>query len=183
MPGQQVGSSIAASFGLVYVLVNAGPLGAPWAPVLRVLGAVAFAVVLVAIVRSGRPARPGGGRGVQVFGRPYWLVVAAEVVALLVGVRVLAGPLATPQAGVAWVSFVVGAHFFALAVVFRQRFFHVLGAAIAACGVAGLVLAAVGAGEAAIAAVGGVVPGAVLLAFGWWGARRTGVGRLDATSP
>jgi hypothetical protein len=67
---------------------------------------------------------------------------------------------------------VVGVHFFALAVVFGARFFHVLGGMITACGVTGLVLAIAGAGIAAISLAAGVIPGAVLLGFGWWGARR-----------
>jgi len=40
---------------------------------------------------------------------------------------------------------------------------HALGAAIATCGAAGLVLAATGASDAAIATIAGVLPGALLL--------------------
>lgn len=172
MRGQQIGSMIAAVFGLVYVLVNAGPLPGPWAMTLRALAVVAFIAVLVATARLGRASRTTvEQRGV--FGRAYWTVVAIEFAALFLGARVLSGPLDMPEAGVAWVSFVVGTHFFALAVIFHESFFHWLGGAITACGVAGLVLAITGAGEQPIAVVGGVVPGAILLGFGWWGARRT----------
>lgn len=173
MPGQRIGSLIAAAFGLIYVLVNAGPLSTGWTLTLRVLGAVAFVVVLLAVFGSGVPSRDRGGQERPVFGRGYWFVVAAELVALFLGARVLSGPLDAPQAGVAWVSVVVGVHFFALAVVFGQRFFHRLGGVITACGVVGLVLAATRAGEPTIALVSGVLPGAVLLGFGWWGAHRT----------
>ncbi len=173
MPGQRIGSLIAATFGLIYVLVNAGPLSAPWTLTLRVLAAVAFVAVLVATFHAGVPSRDGGGQQRRLFGRGYWFVVAAEFVALYLGVRVLSGPLDTPQAGVAWVSLVVGVHFFALAVVFGQRFFHSLGGVITACGVIGLVLATTGGSEATISLVAGVLPGAVLLGFGWWGAHRT----------
>ena len=38
--------------------------------------------------------------------------MAAEAVALFLGVRILNGPLGLPRAGVAWVSLVVGVHFF-----------------------------------------------------------------------
>ena len=172
MPGQRIGSLIAAVFGLIYVLINAGPLPGAWTLTLRVLAAVAFGAVLVAVLGSTVPARDRSGHERRVFGRGYWLVVAAEFIALFVGVRVLSGPLHAPEAGVAWVSLVVGVHFFALAVVFGQRFFHQLGGAITACGVIGLVLAATGAGEPTIALVAGVLPGAVLLGFGWWGGRR-----------
>ncbi len=164
---------IAAVFGLIYVLVNAGPLPATMTLILRVLAAIACVAVLVAIFRSNRPSQGRSDQAQRVFGRGYWLVVAAEFVALYLGVRVLSGPLDAPEAGVAWVSLVVGVHFFALAVVLGQRFFRWLGAVITACGVAGLVLAATGAPEAAIALISGVLPGAILLGFGWWGAHRT----------
>jgi hypothetical protein len=170
MPGQRIGSVIAATFGLIYVLVNAGSLHSVWAVTLSVLAAVAFAAVLLAVLRAPQHQAPAGAR---VFGRAYWLVVAAEVVALFAGVRLLDGPFHLPKAGVAWVSVVVGVHFFALAVVFGARFFHVLGGMITACGATGLVLAATGAATAAVALASGVIPGALLLGFAWWGARRT----------
>lgn len=100
------------------------------------------------------------------------MVVAAEAGALFGGLAVLNGVLGLPQAGVAWVSVVVGLHFFPLAAVFRQPYFHLLGAIITGCGAVGLVLVAVGADETPIAVVSGVLPGVVLLMFAWWGARR-----------
>lgn len=174
MPGQKIGSAIAAAFGLIYVLVNSGSLPPAWTLTLRVLAAVAFVAILVAVFgASGYHGEQHGGQERRGFGRAYWLVVAAEVIALFLGARVLNGPLDAPQAGVAWVSLVVGVHFFALAVVFGQRFFHWLGGVITACGIVGLVLAFTGAAEPAIALIAGVLPGAVLLGFGWWGAHRT----------
>lgn len=62
----------------------------------------------------------------------------------------------------------VGVHFVALAAVFREPFFHWLGAAIAVCGLAGLALAGAGAAQPPITVLSGVVPGALLLASGWW---------------
>ena len=122
------------------------------------------------IVGTGASFRGGFGRG-------YWLVVAGEVLGTLVGLAVLNGPLDAPEAAVAWVSFVVGLHFFALAVVWRQPLFHRLGAALAACGAVGLVLAAAGSDASWIDAVGGVAPGAVLLGFAVWGSTRGGSAR------
>lgn len=178
MRGQLLGSLIGAVFGLIYVLVNAGLLPAVVGAPVRLLGAAAFLAVVVAVVvavvrepvasgADGPQAPPG-----RVFGTAYWLVVAGEVVALFGGLAVVNVVFAAPRAGVGWVSVVVGVHFFALAVVFGQRFFHRLGVVITLCGVAGLALAATGAGAASIAGIAGVVPGAVLLGFGWWGARR-----------
>ena len=92
------------------------------------------------------------------FGRRYWLVVAAAVLAIWIGLALLNGPLDTPHAAVAWISSVVGAHFFALAVVWSNPLFSWLGAALLGCGAVGLVLAARGSDAAAIELVGGVPP-------------------------
>jgi hypothetical protein len=188
MTPEKLGSLVGAVFGLVFVVVNAGTLPTVIGTVLRALAVVAFLVVLDALRRPRRPrrtvasaaGRPGGGG----FGTGYWLVVAAEVVSIAVGVRVLGGPLDTPDARVAWVAFVVGVHFVALAVVWAESVFHWLGGSMAACGVLGLTLAFAGAPHAAVASIGGVLPGALLLAFAVWGAtvgtdsRRS---RADAT--
>ncbi|WP_157002711.1 hypothetical protein [Agromyces laixinhei] len=185
LPGQAIGSLIAASFGLVYVLVNTGAMADAVQIALRVAAVVAFIAVAVSVVTLVRRHRESADRtpaeSRPSFGLSYWLVVVAEVAAILVGTRVLAGPLDLPQAGVAWVSTVVGVHFFALAIVFRQRFFHILGVAITLCGMAGLGIALTGGGEAWIDLVSGVVPGGILLAAGWWGARRrTATENVDA---
>lgn len=170
---------IAAVFGLVYVFVNTAALPVGWAGTLRGLAVAMFAAVLIAVVRTSRlaTAAADGSRASEqptrsAFGWAYWCVVAVEVVALFIGTRVLSGPWHAPQAGVAWVSLVVGTHFFALAVIFAQPFFRWLGAAITAGGAAGVVLALAGAGTGTIGLVAGVLPGALLLAFGWWGALR-----------
>jgi len=68
------------------------------------------------------------------------------------------------------VSVVVGVHFVALAAIWRLRVFHLLGAAIALCGVAAVTAAAIGASSAVIDVVGGVLPGVLLLAAGSAGA-------------
>lgn len=184
MPGQRWGSAIGATFGLIYLLINAGALPPAASLPLRAAAAAAFLAVLVAIYRppvhstaSHTPSFSGRGPG-----RPFWLVVAAEAAALAAGLALLNGPLHAPHAGVAWVSTVVGAHFFALAVVFGQRFFHRLGAAIMACGIMGLVLAAGGAPAPLVATISGIVPGALLLASGWWGAHQTAPTTAPATS-
>src|SRR3954447_26284064 len=98
MPGQYVGSLVAAVFGLIYVQVNTDSLPAAVEWPLRLLALVAALAVVAAVYRrrgqSG--SEPGAG---AVFGRAYWLVVLVEVVALLAGLRVLAGPLDRPEAG------------------------------------------------------------------------------------
>lgn len=177
MTGQRTGSLVAATFGLVYVIVNSAELSEPVTNSLRVLAVVVFAAVVVASARGRSPgatasstdrARPTPYR------RAFWGVVAAEAATLWGGLLVLNRFLDLPDAGVGWVSIVVGVHFFALAVVFDQTFFHLLGVTITACGAVALVLAVTGWGPAqAAAVVGGVAPGAVLLTAGWWGVRRS----------
>lgn len=94
-------------------------------------------------------------------------MVAAEVVAGAAGLAVINGRRDAPQAGVAWIALVVGLHFLGLAAVWRQPFLSGLGAAIAVCGAAGLILAAAHASAAAIAAISGVIPGGLLIGVGW----------------
>ena len=179
MPGQRLGSMIAASFGLVYVVVNTGSFPVAVATSLRVLGVAAFVAIVVAVVRS-RPAGAGGGERVAGFGRAYWAVVGAEVVALFAGLRVLDAAFDLSYAGVGWVSVVVGIHFLPLARIWREPVFVVLGVLVAGCGAIALLLAATLGDVAAVPAVGGVLPGFILLASGWWGARRA---RRDETAP
>jgi hypothetical protein len=167
MKAEKFGSLIGAGFGLVFVLANTGAVPSGVAVVLRVLGVGAFAAVFV---MAGRrlpqmgAVRPLAGRG---FGQRYWIVVAVEFVAIAVGLALLNGPLHTPLATVAWISFVVGAHFFGLAAIWKQSVLLWLGASILVCGALGLVLAAiVGSSAGAIDTVSGVLPGYLLLGFG-----------------
>jgi len=177
--GDRSGPLVGAVFGLVFVLVNVGALPSPLAALLQGIAFAFFvAIVLTLRRRSGRPAAQVRASG-RAFGRRYWIVVAGEVSAIVLGLIVLAGPLATPQVAVAWIALVVGVHFFALATVWQQPLMHVLGAAMAACGAAGLVLATTGASDAATAATAGVVPGALLLVSSLYGGTsdRRGAGR------
>lgn len=164
--GTRTAVLIGGVFGLVYLVVNAGLMAAPFVVAVRVVAIAAFAGLL-ALLRRGRRgelgelgAAPGGAR----FGTAYWLVVVGEVACGLAGIVVLNGPLGAPHAVVAWVSLVVGLHFYLLGAVWRLASYVPLATAIAACGAGGLALAAAGASAAAIAATAGLAPGAVLLA-------------------
>ncbi|GAB2528710.1 hypothetical protein [Paramicrobacterium agarici] len=173
MRGREVGAQIAGVFGTVFVWVNSGET----LPVVRiplvVIALCALAAIIVLSVRSYRSkgtghsdvAGAGGGQGVRPpFGWGYWVVVAIEAIALFGGSRLLTA-WGHPELGVAWVAFVVGTHFFALAPIFRLARFHVLGAIVTALGISGFVLWLVGA-TFAIALVSGVASGFALLAFG-----------------
>jgi len=169
MTSERTGSLIGGVFGLLYVMLNAGALPSPAAAVLQALAAAAFAGLLLTMRRVDGSS-PSGVRPRAGFGRSYWLVVAAEVVALAAGLLLLEGPLDRPQAAVAWVSLVVGLHFFALARIWKEPFFRRLGGAISLLGAAGLAAASASASEAVIATVTGVAPGVLLLLAGYRGA-------------
>ena len=157
---------IGSIFGLVYVTINAGSLSSPAAPALRMAGIAAFVGLVVALRRVDLERR--GIRASGRFSRGYWMVVAAEVVAILVGWVIITGPLDAPDAGVAWTSVVVGVHFLGLAAVWKQPLQAWLGGAITACGAGGLIAASLGASTPVIAVAAGVAPGFLLLGAGYW---------------
>ncbi|WP_229860916.1 hypothetical protein [Streptomyces litmocidini] len=174
MTKDQTGRLIGAAFGLVFVQANAGALPTAVATPLRLLAIAAFLGVVVFGRRRG-PAAPAAGAatgpGVG-FGRRYWYVVAAEVLGLAAGLLVISRVLHVPQAAVGWIAFVVGVHFFGLAVTWRRPALHVLAAALTACGAAGLVLAALDAPVTAVRVTAGVLPGVLLLAAVWRSGRQ-----------
>ncbi|MBZ6476191.1 hypothetical protein [Streptomyces griseocarneus] len=172
MTKDQVGRLIGASFGLFFIQANAGTLPMAVAVPLRIAAIAAF----LGLVVFGR--RRGGGTGSSgdatpgaSFGRRYWYVVAAEVLGLAAGLLVISRVLHTPRAAVGWIAFVVGVHFFGLAVAWGRPGLRVLGGSMAACGAAALVLAACGASAAVIGVVAGILPGTLLLASIWWSGR------------
>ena len=153
---------VGASFGVAYVLANAGRLPASAADALRV-AAVAAVAALAVFARRVDLGSTGDAAPAR-FGRACWTVVAVEAVAIVAGVMILSGPLGAPQAGVAWVSTVVGVHFLELARVWSSSFTRRLGIAITMSGVAGLAVATAGGSAAEIAWLAGIVPGVLLLA-------------------
>jgi hypothetical protein len=163
VPTHKAGSFIGAIGGFVFVQANAAAFPHGVALALRVAAVLAFVVVLRALQRSPRTAPVGTGPP-RSLGTGYAAVVVAEVLGIVVGLRLLSGPLDTPAAAPAWIAFVVGAHLVALAMLLRQPALTRLGCAIAGCGVVGLVVAVLGTADAVVAAVAGVVPGALLLA-------------------
>jgi hypothetical protein len=124
--GQRIGALIGAVAGLVFILVNAGPLPGSWAVVVRCAGIVAFLVVLwLSVLRRDRrhPANPPPSAPAW---RVYWAMVAFEVVLLPLGANVLTR-LGRPELSVPWVVLIVGVHFLPFARAFAAPIFRVLG--------------------------------------------------------
>ena len=167
----RLNSLIGGTFGLLFVVLNAGTLTSTVAWTLRAAGIVVFLGLLVLVWRRDSES-DGASRAEQADpyrNRGFRLVVAAEVAALVGGIALLNGPLHAPDAVLGWVSLVVGVHFLGLAIVWRTPFFNLLGAAITVCGVAGLIAAGVHASVATDAVIAGLIPGAILLAAAYAG--------------
>ena len=182
-PGQRLGSLIGGIFGLIYVEVNAGSLPGHWAAALRITAGAVFAGLAALLALAAGPRPPAGPAARSGFGKGYWLVVAGEAAAIPVGAALISGPGGLQNAAVAWVSVVVGVHFVVLAAIWRLPLFGYLGVAMALCGIAGLSAAAACASVAVVAGTGGVLPGALLLAAGSWGAAHARMASQAAGEP
>ncbi len=154
---------ITTVFGLIYVVANAGTLPAPAATAIRAIGILAAIGLLVSLPRPEMPDPPGVG-----FSRAYWLIVAGEIVVGIGGLAVLNSVFGIHDASIAWISVVVGIHFFGFYVIWRLPIMVWVGAAITICGALGLIEAGLDQSAALIAVVAGILPGAVLLAGGYW---------------
>jgi hypothetical protein len=158
------GLLVGAIFGAVFVVVNAGsPLNAVAVNVLRVAACAAAASVIAMWFLAARKkqATTAGPRR-NMFGRGYMIILAAEAVLLFGGLRGLAALGVPEQADVAWVAFVVGVHFIALAPVWKDWGIAVPGVVLTLLGVAGLLMASTTA-VAWVPLVSGVLSGAALL--------------------
>lgn len=142
MPGRFIGSTVAASFGLAFVLINCGQLPGAWPVVARIAGLLAALAYAVLVWRNravvGRP-----GEGGSMFRGWYWPIVIAEAIAIVVGVAVLARVFDRGAYGVAWVITVVGLHFLPLGLASGQLAFVWLAAIVTPVGLVGLALAVV----------------------------------------
>jgi len=170
MRGRRTGALIGAVGGVVFVLANAGALGSPTSVVLRVVGVVAFAVVLWwAVLRPGGVS-PGPQPSPAAL-RTYLVCVAGEVVAIPLGAQVLVRAVGRPELVLPWVVLVVGVHFLPFARTFRVPLFSGLAWTLVVLGLLGGVLAVVV--GPVLASATGVLAGFVLLAFaGAGGSRR-----------
>ncbi|MET8048991.1 hypothetical protein ABZU75_15465 [Streptosporangium sp. NPDC005286] len=168
---RMTGLLVGAIFGAVFVVVNAqSPLNAVTVNFLRVAACLGAASVVAMWFATARRKQPAVGPRRNMFGRGYLIVVAAEAILLFGGLRLLAAWGRPEQTNVAWVAFVVGVHFIALAPVWKDWGIAVPGVVLTLLGAAGLVLASTAA-VAWVPFVSGVLSGVVLLTgtatFGW----------------
>ncbi|WP_179282067.1 hypothetical protein [Streptosporangium subroseum] len=140
---------------------------------------VSLACVIAMWVLAGRRGRAEGAQpagipgppAARMFNRGYWLVVVAEVVLLFGGIAVFRAWERPEETNVAWIAFVVGVHFIALAPAWKHRGIILPGVILSLFGVAGLVLSATSAVEW-VPFVSGVLSGVTLLAGCLFFARR-----------
>lgn len=176
---RMTGMLIGATFGMVFVIINTvGPLNATIGAVLRGAAILSLAAVVVmwflairrAKINGVEPAASPGAA--NMFGLGFVVVVVIEAVLLFGGLAMLRAWEQPEQINVAWIAFVVGVHFIALAPVWKQRGILPPGVILTVFGLAGFVMAATSA-IAWVPFVSGVLSGATLLAgsvtFAWRG--------------
>lgn len=163
--GIVVGSLVAITFGTVFVLANSAALPTPWPVVIRAVGLVVAALLVVGLALVVR-ATPTATQvpASEHMDRRYWLIVALEAGALFGGLAVINGVLHRSAVSVAWVALVVGVHFFGLAWIWRMPLYHWLGAAMSVLGLTGFLIYAFGGAPEIVGLVAGVGSGAALYA-------------------
>ena len=168
MSWAKVGSFIGAVGGLGFIVSTAGVLPGAWPLVLRLVGIGMFALVVALVIRADVIGIGTAPTRAQL--RGYGFTVLAEVLAIMVGTRVLVGVFDMKEATLPWVATVVGVHFIVFARIFKESIFAMLGIPMTVCGVAGVAMAAAGAAILPIDIVGGVAPGTIMLAAVGWSA-------------
>jgi hypothetical protein len=163
--GARIGALVGAVGGVLFVLINAWPLGYPWDNAVRVIGVLWFLGVLWAIWRI--PDDPDAVRPDARQMQAFWIVVVLEVVLILGGTQLAIRVLDLPSASLPWVATVLGVHWLVFRMVFREDVFLWLGWFTLTCGLVGLLVALTGvAGADALAATAicsGLLVGVIML--------------------
>lgn len=166
MRNRPIGSVIGAVAGLAFVIINAGAVSAPllW----RLVAAIWFVAIMWFVVRHESDVdQESPSRSAL---RAYGISVAAMVVAIPLGARIITNALDKPNAVLVWVVFVVGLHFLPFAHAFQLPVFTWLSATLVAVSIVGAV-PTFASDSATAAAWTGVVAGFVLLLFSAVGPR------------
>ena len=167
-----IGALIGAFFGRVWLGLAANALPA-WRTEIGVVGWAVLGVFVVAAVFVARgttrmPPQWAGVRPRKAW--PLWLgvAIAAEVALIAGGHHLFKAVLARPECIPAWTLFVVGAHFWPFAVIFRMDAFRILSGALCAAAV----FSAIAASVAGVESLWSVLPGfggaAALWGFSGW---------------
>jgi hypothetical protein len=163
--GARIGALVGAVGGVLFLLLNAWPLGEPWAPLVQVIGVAWFLLVVWAVMRV--PDDPDAVKPDARQMQAFWIVVALEVVLIIGGTQLAIHVLMTPSASVPWVATVLGVHWLVFRMVFREDVFLWLGWFTLTCGVVGLLVALTGvAGTDALGATAiasGLLVGVIML--------------------
>ena len=163
--GARIGALVGAVGGVLFVLLNAWPLGYPWDNAVRVVGVLWFLGVLWAIWRI--PDDPDAARPDARQMQAFWIVVALEVVLILGGTQLALRVLDLPSASLPWVATVLGVHWLVFRMVFREDVFLWLGWLTLTCGLVGLLVALTGVAGAddlaATAICSGLLVGVIML--------------------
>jgi cyanate permease len=179
----KTGGLVVLTFGFIFVEADAAGLRSGPQGVVRGAAFIVALVLFGAINRAARAAAGGTTTSRPRFGRQYWMVVAAEVVALFAGLVVINGVARAHELTVPWIAVVVGVHFFAFVRMWENRAYAVLGVVVTALGVAGFVLYADGASAVTIRVVSGIGSGVALYlasAYALVRLRRSAVGAPDS---
>lgn len=157
----KAGGLVVLTFGFIFVEADAAGLHSGQQGVVRGAGFIVALALFAAINRAARAAARDTARRPRL-GWQYWMIVAAEVVALLAGLVVINGVARAHELTVPWIAAVVGVHFFAFVRMWQNRAYAVLGVVVTALGVAGFVLYADGASAVTIRVVSGIGSGVAL---------------------
>jgi low temperature requirement protein LtrA len=165
--GVLAGSAIGAVAGIAWSLWAASGLSHLSAITAVIVGAAGVAVGLLILVPTGlaRRAAPAAQRSPSMFSsRRYLLVVFGELAAIIVGTVVLNSTGYSPYIP-PWVAFVVGVHFLGFGRFF-WRGFYLLGGALIAAGVIGVIVGVVGGGPSWIVVTTGILAAVSLFTSG-----------------
>ena len=161
--GARVGALIGAVGGVLFVVLNAWPLGEPWANVAIALGVVWFLWDLRVIMRV--PEDPDAVRPDARQMQAFWIVVVLEVILIIGGTQLAIRVLDIPAASLPWVATVLGVHWLVFRMVFQQDVFLWLGCFTLSCGVVGLMVALTGVAGSDVLAATAIASGLIVGAF------------------
>jgi hypothetical protein len=161
--GARVGALIGAVGGVLFVVLNAWPLGEPWANVAIGVGVAWFLWDLRAIMRV--PEDPDAVRPDARQMQAFWIVVVLEVILIIGGTQLAIRVLDIPAASLPWVATVLGVHWLVFRMVFQQDVFLWLGCFTLSCGVVGLMVALTGVAGSDVLAATAIASGLIVGAF------------------